>query len=114
MSPVAIQSPQPLTEYSSQHPSLELVGSHSFNFDNLISSIRDVLGPDKDLKSEDVDVDKLQLLMKIYKSTRSEWERYSFIDLSRNYTRNLVDNLNGNANLVCYNIMTLMFVDVGW
>ncbi|KAF3937064.1 hypothetical protein ABW19_dt0202183 [Dactylella cylindrospora] len=106
MSPVALQTPQPLAEYAPQHSNIGLLdtplGSQSEgdHFNNLITSIRDTLGTDKDLKSEDVDADNLQSIMRAYKSSRSDWEKFSFIDFSRNYTRNLVDNLNGNANLI--------------
>ncbi|KAF3921046.1 hypothetical protein AA313_de0202445 [Arthrobotrys entomopaga] len=119
MSPVAIQTPQAvLSEYAHhEHQEFSLIrssssshhnhhhqqcssSSSSSSFSTLITSIRDTIGPNPDLKFDDVDVDKLQSLMRGYKSSRSEWERFSFIDFSRNYTRNLVDNLHGNANLI--------------
>ncbi|KAF3157938.1 hypothetical protein TWF788_005117, partial [Orbilia oligospora] len=100
MAPIALQSPQAVAEFQShQHQDLSLVQRRS-NFEILISSIRDTLGTNPELKFDDVDVDKLEMLLRAYQSSRSEWERFSFIDFSRNYTRNLVDNLHGNANLV--------------
>ncbi|KAF3078019.1 hypothetical protein TWF569_009169 [Orbilia oligospora] len=100
MAPIALQSPQAVAEFQShQHQDLSLVQRRS-NFEILISSIRDTLGTNPELKFDDVDVDKLEMLLRAYQSSRSEWERFSFIDFSRNYTRNLVDNLHGNANLI--------------
>jgi cysteine dioxygenase len=38
--------------------------------------------------------------MENYTSCESEWSKYAFSDLSRGYTRNLVDEGNGKSNLV--------------
>ncbi|KAK6331116.1 hypothetical protein TWF696_003186 [Orbilia brochopaga] len=103
MSPIALQTAQAVADYHPAHQ-LEItrpVPSRSNALDGLISNIRDTLGADPELRFEDVDVDRLQALMRAYPvSSRAEWERFAFIDLSRNYTRNLVDNLHGNANLI--------------
>ena len=96
LSPSAVQ-PVPTLAESTRQPYADISGTA---FDQLVNRIKKILGANLDLKSEDVDPDELQQLMREYRSCRAEWEKYSFIDLSRNYTRNLVDNLNGNANLV--------------
>jgi len=69
-------------------------------FDELVEDIKCILGHKKDLKSEDVDTEGLISTMQEYISNPPEWNKYAIFDLSRKYTRNLVDNLNGNANLV--------------
>lgn len=40
--------------------------------------------------------------MENYTSSEKDWEKYAFADLSRGYTRNLVDEGNGKSNLVSY------------
>ncbi|EWC44064.1 hypothetical protein DRE_01416 [Drechslerella stenobrocha 248] len=97
MSPVATQTAQPVADYA---PHQLEVARPSRGLENLISALRDTLGTNQELRFEDVDVDQLQSLMRGYQSVRAEWERFAFLDLSRNYTRNLVDNLHGNANLI--------------
>lgn len=71
-------------------------------FTALTNEITRVLGPSSGLTSEDVDAAYLQVLMENYVSKDSEWEKYAFEDLSRGYTRNLVDEGNGKSNLVCF------------
>ena len=39
-------------------------------------------------------------MMQSYTSKESEWEQYAFLDPSKHYTRNLVDEGNGKSNLV--------------
>ncbi|GAB7351203.1 hypothetical protein MBLNU459_g1643t1 [Dothideomycetes sp. NU459] len=69
-------------------------------FHNLVQEIRQYLGPSYGIDSADVDPDHLKALMEKYTSNPDEWTRYAGADPSRNYTRNLVDNVNGRANLV--------------
>ncbi|KJX97233.1 cysteine dioxygenase like protein [Zymoseptoria brevis] len=38
--------------------------------------------------------------MSSYQSQEHDWDRYAFPDASRGYTRNLVSNINGKANLL--------------
>lgn len=70
------------------------------NFHQLVESLSKILGSSSGLNSDDVDVKHLQQLMEKYMSLESEWQRYAFSDLSRGYTRNLVDEGNGKSNLV--------------
>jgi cysteine dioxygenase len=69
-------------------------------FHRLVSDLSRILGPSSGLNSEDVDVQKLQILMEEYISNEKDWAKYAFPDFSRGYTRNLVDEGNGKSNLV--------------
>lgn len=69
-------------------------------FHRLVGDLNRILGPSSGLNSEDVDVDHLAKLMKDYVSQEKDWKKYAFSDLSRGYTRNLVDEGNGKSNLV--------------
>ena len=69
-------------------------------FHRLVSELSTILGPSSGLNSAEIDVGTLRKLMENYKSMESEWSRYAFSDLTRGYTRNLVDEGNGKSNLV--------------
>jgi hypothetical protein len=69
-------------------------------FHQLVADLSKILGPSSGLNSSDIDVRELQKLMENYISSRPEWDKYAFQDLSRGYTRNLVDEGNGKSNLV--------------
>ena len=69
-------------------------------FDTLVESLKDILGPSSGITSEDVDVEDLMHAMEQYTSDDREWSPYAMADPSRAYTRNLVDEGNGNSNLV--------------
>jgi cysteine dioxygenase len=69
-------------------------------FHRLVSNLSRILGPSSGLNSEDIDVQKLHRLMEEYASEEKEWSKYAFLNLSRGYTRNLVDEGNGKSNLV--------------
>ena len=70
-------------------------------FHRLINEINHVLGPSNGIDSEGVDVEELKTAMRSYSGSEAEWQMYGFEDLSRAYTRNLVDKGNGKSNLVC-------------
>ncbi|KAI0015565.1 RmlC-like cupin domain-containing protein [Xylariomycetidae sp. FL0641] len=70
------------------------------HFKQLVEDIRNVLGPNSGLTSEDVDVQDLQHLMERYVSNSREWATYAMANPGMAYTRNLVDEGNGNANLL--------------
>lgn len=72
----------------------------SSEFYKLIVELKKILGPDKGLTSDDVDVDQIRKLMEAYKSNEFDWEKLALHDPSRNYSRNGIINLNGNANLL--------------
>ncbi|KAI1136950.1 cysteine dioxygenase type I [Hypoxylon sp. FL0543] len=69
-------------------------------FDQLVKDIMDVLGPSSGLTSDDVDVEDLTHIMERYVSDEKEWSNYAMADPSMAYTRNLVDEGNGKANLL--------------
>ncbi|KAI3331756.1 cysteine dioxygenase type I [Xylariaceae sp. AK1471] len=70
------------------------------SFELLVDDIRKVLGPSSGLNSEDVDVEDLTHLMERYVSNSDEWAPYALSDAEMAYTRNLVDEGNGKANLL--------------
>ncbi|KAL7921176.1 RmlC-like cupin domain-containing protein [Trichoderma austrokoningii] len=69
-------------------------------FEELVMALKDGLGPSSGLTSEDVDVDSLMELMRVYDGGDTQWSKYAFGDASRGYTRNLVDEGNGKSNLL--------------
>tara|TARA_R110002003_G_scaffold1005_7_gene22030 strand:+ start:10598 stop:10882 length:285 start_codon:yes stop_codon:yes gene_type:complete len=71
------------------------------NFELLVQTLSEKLGPCSGIDSDDVDEQELQQLMKDYVSEESEWSKYFFPSSSMAYTRNLVDKGNGKSNLVC-------------
>lgn len=68
----------------------------------LVHAIRRYLGQSSGINSADVDPKHIMALMSEYTSNPKEWEQYARADTSRNYTRNLVDSVNGKANLVSH------------
>jgi cysteine dioxygenase len=69
-------------------------------YHKLVQNLSDALGPSSGLDSTDVDPMDIQKLMEGYTSNEDEWHQYALPDLSRAYTRNLVDEGNGKSNLV--------------
>jgi cysteine dioxygenase len=69
-------------------------------FHRLADDLSRILGPTSGLTTEGIDVQQLRKLMENYISKESEWQEYAFADVSRGYTRNLVDEGNGKSNLV--------------
>ncbi|CAN6623534.1 hypothetical protein TRVA0_009S01970 [Trichomonascus vanleenenianus] len=70
------------------------------SFDRLVDDIKAILGPSSGIDSADVDVDDLMDTMRQYQSSEADWAKYALQDLSRNYTRNGVDDINKKANLL--------------
>ncbi len=75
---------------------------HTINdpFTNLVEEIRSCLGQEAGIDTSNEHLEELILAMKSYISNELHWERYALGDKSRAYTRNLVDDVNGNANLL--------------
>ena len=69
-------------------------------FHQLVSDINNILGPCNGIDSAGVDVGELKFVLRDYKSNEGEWSKYAHGDLSRAYTRNLVDRGNGKCNMV--------------
>ncbi len=74
--------------------------SRADGFYALTQDLSRALGPASGLDSTHVDPLDIQRLMEGYASKPSEWRKYALTDLSRCYTRNLVDKGNGKSNLV--------------
>ena len=74
--------------------------SSADGFYSLTQDLSRALGPVSGLDSAHVDPLEIQRLMEGYASKPSEWRKYALTDLSRCYTRNLVDKGNGKSNLV--------------
>lgn len=68
-------------------------------FGDLIRQLRQILGK-KGLTSAEVDVKQIEKVMRDYESNEDEWGKYALCDGSRNYCRNGIVNINGNANLL--------------
>jgi len=69
-------------------------------FQRLVHDLSATLGPSSGLDSDDVDPINIQRLMEYYESNAAEWSKYALGDPSRKYTRNLVDEGNGESNLL--------------
>ena len=74
-------------------------GPHSLS--SLVRNLKDYLGTKSGINSEEIDVEKLKSLIGDYTPTPDEWNQYGKPDPSRNYTRLLIDGINGKCNLVC-------------
>ena len=68
------------------------------SLDELVKLLHAELGSNG-LDSEGVDVDRVQTLMTNYVSKEEDWKKYAHFDKGR-YTRNLVDDGNGEFNLM--------------
>lgn len=66
---------------------------------DLINSLKSLLNG-QGLSSLDIDIEEIQRLMESYESKESDWSMFAHHDSSRNYTRNGIININGNANLL--------------
>jgi len=78
----------------------DLQNSHSLA--TLIKGLRDYLGTKSGIDSEDIAEEKLKQLLSAYKAEPNEWNQFGKADPSRNYTRLLVDSINGKSNLVSH------------
>lgn len=72
----------------------------SGEFAKLITNLKNLLGKDKGLASEDIDIEKVKEIMENYTSNEEEWGKFALHDPSRNYSRNGIVDINGNANLL--------------
>jgi cysteine dioxygenase len=72
----------------------------SHHFDDLVQSLKDVLGPSSGLDSKDVDLNSIMDLMDKYDAAEEGWVSFAMADRDLPYTRNLVDEGNGKSNLV--------------
>lgn len=70
------------------------------DFERLIDQLKAVLGTEKLLTSKDIDHEQLKQLFRDYTSNEEHWRKFVQHDPSRSYTRNGIENINGNANLL--------------
>ncbi|CAI5756250.1 unnamed protein product [Candida verbasci] len=68
-------------------------------FYQLILKLKNLL-KGKGLSSDEIDIEKCKKVMESYKSNEFDWGKFALHDSSRNYSRNGIINLNGNANLL--------------
>lgn len=69
------------------------------SFYKLITDLKQLLSG-KGLSNDDIDIEKVKQLMNDYKADEIDWKHLALHDNSRNYSRNGIINLNGNANLL--------------
>ena len=81
-------------------PFLQSADPPGNTFEQLVRDLSEALGPSSGLDSADVDPLDIQRLMSFYTSNPDEWQDYALADVSRTYTRNLIDEGNGKSNLV--------------
>ncbi|RHZ55416.1 putative cysteine dioxygenase [Aspergillus thermomutatus] len=71
----------------------------NYTLDNLVEDIKQYLGS-SGLDDDHVDPAVLMGFMSKYTSSPADWSRYMRNDPSKNYTRNLVADISGRANLL--------------
>ncbi|PIG68927.1 cysteine dioxygenase [Aspergillus arachidicola] len=86
--------------YLQPDPDPEPTNQPTNAFDQLVQDLSAALGPSSGLDSDDVDPLNIQRLMDQYTSNPEEWQPFALSDLSKSYTRNLIDEGNGKSNLV--------------
>ena len=105
MAPVLVQvSSEPSSVSGSPDSKFAVHPSEVDKFHQLVADVNCILGPSSGLDSESVDVKHLEQLMHDYVSQEEDWKKYAFADMSRGYTRNLVDEGNGKSNLVRFSL----------
>lgn len=77
-----------------------LVEEDNYTFEQLVHDLRSYLGSSRGIDGENVDHKVLIAFMSKYASNPKDWSRFARNDVSKNYTRNLVEDINGRANLV--------------
>ncbi|KAL1846468.1 hypothetical protein Plec18170_009194 [Paecilomyces lecythidis] len=71
-----------------------------YDLQDLVRDIKKHLGESGGISSEDVDPEYLISLAQKYISDPSDWISYFYNDLSKNYTRNAIENINHKANIL--------------
>lgn len=90
--------------YLQPDPDPEPTSQPTNAFDQLVQDLSAALGPSSGLDSDDVDPLNIQRLMDQYTSNPEEWQPFALSDLSKSYTRNLIDEGNGKSNLVSHGL----------
>ena len=76
-------------------------GKASYTLEGLISDIKKHLGYSSGIGTQGVDEDYLVSIAKRYESNIKDWYRYFHKQAGKNYTRNTIENINHQANIVC-------------
>ena len=96
--------PGAATSYTTSHlnkdPAPLLAENDNYTFEQLVHDLRSYLGSSRGIDGENVDHKVLIAFMSKYASNPNDWSRFARNDVSKNYTRNLVEDINGRANLV--------------
>lgn len=101
MAATAIVSPHGLGSSSSARSTGgETQSDRTLSFRGLTGRIRECLGSTAGIDASPQHLAELIRSMEEYHSSEEEWQRYALADPSRAYTRNLVDDVNGHANLL--------------
>jgi len=74
--------------------------AEAHSLEELVYNLREYLGSSGGIDSAHIEVEKLRSLLASYRSKPTEWLKYGTPDPSRNYTRLLIDNINGKCNLL--------------
>ncbi|PLN85632.1 cysteine dioxygenase [Aspergillus taichungensis] len=75
-------------------------GPDRYTLDDLVASIKEHLGEQGGISSEEVDEEYLISLATKYNSNPADWAPYCHNDTSKNYTRNAIENINNKANIL--------------
>ncbi|KAL7656996.1 hypothetical protein ACMYSQ_006053 [Aspergillus niger] len=96
--------PGAATSYTTSHlnkdPAPLLAENDNYTFEQLVHDLRSYLGSSRGIDGENVDHKVLIAFMSKYASNPNDWSRFARNDVSKNYTRNLVEDINGRANLL--------------
>lgn len=78
----------------------EISDKTNISFDELISKFFEHLGTKKELKLDEIPTDLLINYLKSYISNEKDWSKYAFANLNKPYTRNGIEDISINANLL--------------
>jgi cysteine dioxygenase len=98
--PVAVAS-HPASLDRVQNYTVSRKPNTTYTLDNLVEDIKQYLGS-SGIDDDHVDPVVLMGFMSKYTSSSADWARYMRNDPSKNYTRNMVADISGRANLVCH------------
>ncbi|KAI9203640.1 RmlC-like cupin domain-containing protein [Polychytrium aggregatum] len=65
-----------------------------------LKGLVEILHTELQIDKECVDPERIRRIMESYKSNPDDWTQYAFLDRSKAYTRNLIDDGNGRFNLM--------------
>ncbi|GME75592.1 unnamed protein product [[Candida] boidinii] len=74
--------------------------NETISFEELISKIFEQLGTERELKLDEIPTDLLINYLKSYISDEKDWAKYAFQNSNKPYTRNGIEDISINANLL--------------